>query len=481
MFRRFFSPTVTLITITALFGFMSSCSNLASKKDTKSVASAAADQNKISKESRNIEGVIGQDREGTTVTVSSTTGTSDATQENDGTKVGGVVIGDVEAENTALLNHCINSANSESGLLKLLEANCAACHTTGPGSLYFVADNPFATCDRMLGGKKEDGRYNVIDNAGRVFLTLPGESRLVGKVMSEHNCWTEDCEANAALLSEEIRKWADDTAELREKIAAVSGGKSSPPVGLLNLAEAPEESVRVNFVKVEAEDPAVIRVGDWTDGTLNEGGASLYQMDQNACGTGNNGGSYAGNSAAASLTLPLTVEQAGNYFVYLSAASNNGGQDSFYVGINGAPSVDNGGADDSAHQVEQSGDVAEPILKRLSFGNNMNDLVNPIIGLTQGETVSVTVACREPMTRLDYVMLCQSDDPASCVVPENETEYYTPNIDVSEFCGVPAALRFRFFTSASDGSYVFKKPQIIDPSSTPENAVPLSVALQISI
>lgn len=473
-----FSCSSKLLNLTLGVGvsLLMSCSNTGSRKDVNYIPSERSNgivhetNKRTTKNGSSADGVISQGGTDGTGSSGSQSGTD-------------VAVGDVDAENAALLNHCINSAETELGLLPLIQANCSVCHTTGPGSAYFVTDNPQATCDRLLGGVQEDGRYNVVDNAGRIFLTLPGESRLVSKLLGEHNCWTESCEDDAAQLTAEIAKWAEDTAGLRERIAASSGGLSSPPVGLLDLTEAPEEEGRVNFVKVEAEDPGVTRVGVWTDGTLNDGGATLYSELANGqgCGTPNNGGSYAGNMAASSLSFQMTVKQPGNYFVYLSSASNMGNADSFYVGINGAPSLDNGNPDaDAAHQVNMSGDVSESLLARLSFGNNMNDLVNPLMGLAAGETVNVQVACRESNTRLDYVMLCQSDDPASCVVPENETEYYTPNIDISEFCGMPAAMRFRFFTSASDGSYVLKKPQIVDPSSTGNNTVPLSTALQIS-
>ena len=483
MHRCYLGLMVVLTSIS--MSLNTSCSNSGSKKDVSYVSKDRNAQN----------GIVHETTKQTTINGGSGDATGTIGQGGvsnpgpGGTQAGGNV--DVASENMALLTSCVTSAESPEGLLTLLETNCSRCHTAaGPGSAYWVTGSYEATCGQLLGGLGEDGRYNVTDNVGRIFLTLPDQSRIVGKVQSEHNCWTPDCEEDASALTTAITQWSQDTQELRDSIAAGISSSSSPGVSLTGLAVAPSEGVRVNFVKMEAEAQEATKLPNdaaWTVGALDEGGNTLYQMDANACGTPNNGGSYANNSAAASIVFPLTVEQSGNYFLYISAASNAGNADSFWYAIDDVPYADanNPQANDAAHQVEQSGNVAAALLKRASIGNNMNDLLNPLMNLQAGQTVNVTVACREAMTRLDYVMLCQSDDPANCIIPEEETEYYllldAKNRETNEdFCsGVPAKVLVRFF-AAGDGNYVIRKPTVVDSSSTPENIVPLSAGVTIT-
>ena len=456
---------------------ITSCSNSSSRKDRSYVTKGSEQQSGIVHEttkrttenrgSGDATGVIGQD---------GNTQTSGGTTSQPG---GGAV--DTASENLALLASCVNSAESPEGLLPLLEANCARCHTVGPGSAYWVAGNAEATCGRLLGGLGENDRYNVVDNVGRVFLTLPDQSRLVSKLQAEHNCWSGECEDDAAQVEAAIVKWANDTKELRSRIAAEVGGVSSPEVSLLGLAEAPSEGVRVNFVKMEAEDPAAVKVGEWAEGNLEDGGKTMYQMDANNCGN-NNERSWERNSALATINFPLTVEQSGDYYLYVSLATDANNQNSFFYAVDNVPfynDPNNPAVNDPAHSHEVSGNVEVPILARASIENNENNLLAPLTGLVAGQTVNVTMTCREIDARLDFVMLCQNEDPANCVIPEEATEYYTPNIDVSEFCGMPAALRFRFF-AADDGNYVLRKPQLIDPNSTAENTMPLNANMKIT-
>ncbi|NRA44590.1 MAG: hypothetical protein HRU09_06495 [Oligoflexales bacterium] len=478
MHRCCLGPMVMLMSIS--ISLITSCSNSASKKTSY-----------VNKDNRTGDkGIVHESTRSTNTTSSDATrsGTIDQGGTNGGVTTSGNI--DAGSENMALLTSCITSAESPEGLISLIETNCARCHTVGPGSAYFVQDNYEATCGLLLGGLGENGRYNVTDNVGRVFLTLPDQSRIVGKVQSEHNCWSADCEEDAAQLAAAVTQWSQDTQELRDSIAAGVSSNSSPTAALTGLPEAPSEGVRVNFVKMEAEAPEATKLPNdaaWTVGNLDEGGNTLYQMDANVCGTGNNGGSYAGNAGGASITFPLTVEQPGDYFLYISAASDAGNADSFFYAINNEPYEDanNPNVDDPAHQVEQSGNVGVALLKRASIGNNMNDLLTPLTGLAAGETVNVSVACREVNTRLDYVMLCQSDDPANCIIPEEETEYYlfldAKNRETNEdFCaGVPAKLLVRFF-AAGDGNYVVRKPMLVDPASTVDNVIPLSAGVTVT-
>ncbi|MFK7825860.1 MAG: hypothetical protein AB8G05_17030 [Oligoflexales bacterium] len=480
MHRCFLGLMVMLMGIN--MSLITSCSNSSSKKDVNYVTTRSEQQSGIVHE--------------TTKDITENRGSGDATavieqgSSNQGNGTGtssnsGVV--DSASENMALLTSCVTSAESaEEGLIPLLEANCARCHTVGPGSAYWVPDNHQATCGRLLGGLGENDRYNVVENVGRVFLTLPDQSRLVSKLQAEHNCWSGSCEEDAAAMQAAISKWSKDTQDLRTRIAAEAGGVNAPEVALTGLSEAPSEGVRVNFVKLEAEDPNAIKVGEWAEGNLEDGGKTMYQMDANNCGNQNER-SWERNSALASINFPLTVEQSGDYFLYVSLATDAGNQNSFFYAVDNVPfynDPDNPAVNDPAHDHEVSGNVEVPILARASIENDQNNLLTPLTGLVAGQTVNVTMTCREIDARLDFVMLCQNEDPANCIIPEEETEYYLDveakdRVTGEEFCGMPAKLRFRFFV-AQDGNYVLRKPQLLDPSSTPENAMPLSTGAKIT-
>ena len=85
----------------------------------------------------------------------------------------------------------------ETTVYPLLTQYCGACHASGPGSPQFANPMPATAYSEILAQNK-------------VNLADPPSSRIARKVVDEqHNCWTNDCAADAAMLAAAVQAWAD--------------------------------------------------------------------------------------------------------------------------------------------------------------------------------------------------------------------------------------------------------------------------------
>src|SRR5262245_46566506 len=115
----------------------------------------------------------------------------------------------------------------EQHLYPLLTQYCAECHDgSGEGSPSFSHPTVGTAYNQLLGQSK-------------VNLADPDRSRIVRKLADEtHNCWTNDCDADAMMLQDAIQAWAD---QINFDDGGVSIGESLSSA-TLQLADGVEDT-----------------------------------------------------------------------------------------------------------------------------------------------------------------------------------------------------------------------------------------------
>jgi hypothetical protein len=114
---------------------------------------------------------------------------------------------------------------AEPELMFLLRTYCAGCHSgesSTPQSPFFASSN-------------DDNAYAAM--TGLIDLSTPANSRFVIKVKSPHNCWTNDCDADAQVIEDAVSRLAADlpvvdvdtdlvisTAQIIEKDGIIASG-----------------------------------------------------------------------------------------------------------------------------------------------------------------------------------------------------------------------------------------------------------------
>lgn len=88
------------------------------------------------------------------------------------------------------------------------ESRCGSCHNQSGQSPRFV--------------RNDDINQAFTESAGLINLTNPGESRLVTKVASGHNCWLDSSTACAEIISNYIENWANSAGSLLTTINLVA-------------------------------------------------------------------------------------------------------------------------------------------------------------------------------------------------------------------------------------------------------------------
>lgn len=218
---------------------------------------------------------------------------------------------------------------AEPELMYLLNSYCADCHTgtsSTPQSPYFASDDTAIA-------------YAALK--GLVNLSTPANSRFVIKLQNLHNCWSNDCEADAAVMEAAISRLADDlpvvdvdenlvisAAQIIEKdgIIASGGGRFEDDVIAKWEFREGEGSQVADTSGVQPETPLTV-LGDfeWVGGW----GVRLDEGRVQAAVSG-------------STKLYDRIAVAGEYSIEAWVAPNNVTQeDAWIIGYAGGPSSRN--------------------------------------------------------------------------------------------------------------------------------------------
>lgn len=99
-------------------------------------------------------------------------------------------------------NEISSDLTAEPELMFLLNTYCSDCHSgtaATPQAPYFASDNATIAYAAM---------------AGKIDLSNPANSRFVIRLANRHNCWSSDCDADAAVIENAITRLADELPEV---------------------------------------------------------------------------------------------------------------------------------------------------------------------------------------------------------------------------------------------------------------------------
>lgn len=286
----------------------------------------------------------------------------------------------------------------------LTRANCVNCHGSFQTPLHAVADPAEA--------------HDAVVNAYKVNFDNIPSSRMVAKLRDEaHNCWSADCNADAAQMEQAIQDWK---AQMDAVGSPVDPGPA-PSIGLetsesrtLNEELDPENAMDSGTIVLEASASSL--KAPMVTGTAGE---LTYIHVPNG-----NGGLLGNNNNAAGIGyLNFDSTASDNYKIYGLVDAPNGSDNSFHI------KIDNGSYQE--WHIEATNGFEWREVTNTSAMNPVNFFI------PAGNGHILEVRQREDGTKISRVVI--SNDPNINLNDVSNAVIATITYDISALVGVQAS------------------------------------------
>lgn len=287
----------------------------------------------------------------------------------------------------------------------VIEANCARCHHEHPyhGTL---EDSHNYVAEKYI---------NPESDIARILFEDPGDSQIIRKIATNHNCPEDNC--TVEFLVDAVEKWVEKLEDTGWKVPIPEYPNSTEAV-TFNGGQA----VRLSF------DPSIYQVGTAADGERQNSFANLSDDDPDGpilSYVGSESGNNIDNANDANAGLALynfEVTTPGEHYLWMRVKLDNDDEARFFVRTDGE--VDNFNLDSTGEDWDWrtvTDDDGDPI---------------PYRTLEAGPT-TIEIIQRDGGAKFNLIMLTPADDANR---DQFVKDYYEIEYDISDMAGTNAKL-----------------------------------------